>query len=86
MEQQPMTPEQAKHWVLQWKRAAPFLEEQRERDIRASDTQRDIRAFDGLLRHALKNFPPGPDSGMVEMQKYFMRFMQTTRSKDSTLS
>jgi hypothetical protein len=73
MEFKPLTPEQEKELVMIWKRAAPLLEEQRERDIRASDTARDIRAFDDLVEDALRRFPPKESSGMVEMQRYFMR-------------
>lgn len=77
----PLTPEQARQVAMQWKLAAPLLEEQRERDIRNSDTARDIRAFDGLVADALRRFPPRPDSGLVEMQKHFMRFARIMPSR-----
>jgi len=67
------TYEQQKALALQWKRAAPLLEEQRERDIRASDTQRDLTVFDGLIEDALRRFPPAESSGLVEMQRILSR-------------
>ena len=38
-------------------------------------------AFDGLLKDALRRFPPNPDSGLVVMQKHFMRFARMSRPK-----
>lgn len=75
----PLTYAQAKQLAMQWKRAAPLLEAQRERDIRNSDTARDIGAFDDVLEDALARFPPKPYSGMVEMQRYFMRALRRDR-------
>jgi len=72
---QPGTPEyeQAKGFVEQWRIAGPLLEEQRERDIRATDTARDIGVFDDVLDHALANANPSQTSGLVEMQRIFSR-------------
>ena len=69
----PATPEQAKQLAMQWKRAAPLLEEQRERDIRETDTEPAIVVLDDAFEDALARFPPLPTSGMVEMQRYFMK-------------
>ena len=65
--------ENAKRWVEQWKAAAPLLEEQRERDIRASDTVRDLPIFDDVLDYALAQFPSSDSAGMIEMQRHFRR-------------
>lgn len=73
MDHKPRTAAQEKELVMIWKRAAPFLEEQRERDIRASDTARDIDVFDGLIEDAIARFPPKPNSGFVEMKRYFQK-------------
>jgi len=72
---QPGTPEyeQAKGFVEQWKLAAAGLEEQRVLDIRATDTARDIGVFDDVLDYALAHSEPRTDSGLVEMQRIFMR-------------
>lgn len=78
IESAPLTYAQAKQLVMQWKRAAPLLEAQRERDIRDSDTARDIGVFDGLFEDAVARFPPGPESGLVEMHRYFKRLPRAT--------
>lgn len=75
---EPLTPEQATIVMTQWKAAAPLLEEQRERDIRACDTRRDLHVFEGLTEDALRRFPPSPSSGMVEMQRHFIRALRTS--------
>lgn len=57
---------------MQWKRAAPMLERQREVDIRAADTVRDMQVLAGMFNMAIRDQPPRESSGMVEMQRWFM--------------
>jgi len=68
-----LTPAQAKQIVMQWKRAAPLLEKQREADIRAADTVREMQVLAGMFNMAIRDQPPRESSGMVEMQRWFMR-------------
>ena len=57
--------------IAAWKRAAPVLQEVRDADIRAADTARMIESTNSLFRDAVKHFPPRPDSGLVEQQRWF---------------
>lgn len=62
-----------KRWIQQWRLTGPLLEQQREADIRAADTVRDMRALAGLTRMANRDLPPRESSGLVEMQRIFMK-------------
>ncbi len=72
MKYTPLTPERAKALAMQWKRAAPLLEEQRERDIRSAETVESVACLAGMMEIANRDLPPRRSSGMVEMQRYFM--------------
>jgi len=54
-----------------WKRAGPELERMRREDTLRADTARSIPAFGGLFESAVRDFPPKPDSGLVEQQRCF---------------
>ena len=58
-----------KDLVDRWRKAGPELEAVRCADIIATDTIQAIKAFDGLFEEAVKNFPPQPWSGLVEMSR-----------------
>ena len=75
----PLTPEQAKELAMRWKRAAPLLEEQRERDIRAADTIDSVSILAGMMEMANRDMPPRETSGLVEQQRRFMRAMEWRR-------
>jgi hypothetical protein len=76
MDYEPLTPEQAKQVMRQWKAAAPLLEEQRERDIRAAETVESLEVLSSLFNLALRDLPPRVDSGLIEMQRLFARLRQ----------
>jgi hypothetical protein len=64
---------QLKEYVDRWKTLGPLLEEQREEDVRRSDT---IGAFAFFAKMPLRNlaiFPPEPTSGLVEQQAWFQK-------------
>ena len=63
-------------WIECWRRAGPELERIREEEIRATDTARGIKAFSGLVPRALAQLPPKPESGLVEQQRWFVRFRE----------
>lgn len=65
--------ELTKRWVDAWATAGPELQKVRDDDIRAADTAGMIECCDSLFRDAVKNFPPGPTSGLVEQQHWFMK-------------
>ena len=58
-------------YVDRWKRLGPLLEEQREADVRASDTVSNIAAFGRLWTSAVREWPPTDTSGLVEQQRFF---------------
>lgn len=62
-----------KRWVDAWAAAAPELQKVRDDDIRAADTAGMIECCDSLFRDAVKHHPPGPASGLVEQQRWFMK-------------
>jgi hypothetical protein len=71
------TPEQwaqMKLWVDTWRKAGPELERIREEEVRNSDTQASIKAFSGMIHLVNQTHPPEPTSGLVEQQRWFMKF------------
>lgn len=68
--------QELKEYVARWKRVGPLLEEQREEDVRRSDTARDIAVFGRLWRQAVRDWPPQTTSGLVEQQRLFMKLRQ----------
>jgi len=70
-----MTPEElalTKRWVDTWKLAGPELERIREEELRNENTIRAFEAFEGMAFLATRDFPPEPNSGLVEQQRWFM--------------
>lgn len=67
---------QLKEYVERWKRVGPLLEEQREEDVRRSDTISNIAVFGRLWQDAIRAWPPLPTSGLVEQQRIFMKLRQ----------
>jgi hypothetical protein len=63
--------------VAAWERAAPVLQEVRDADIRAADTASAIGSMTLLFRDAVKSFPPGPTSGLVEQQRWFAKLRRS---------
>jgi hypothetical protein len=62
-----------KQLAMQWKRAAPFLAEQRRRDIRRENPAQAIDALDSIFRHAIKTRLPSRTSGFVKMYEILNR-------------
>ena len=80
-----VTPErmaQQKRLALLWKQAAPFLEEQRNRDIRSADTVRAVENLAGLTAMAVEQMPVSRTSGLVEAQRWFMLARRRQESLD----
>lgn len=63
-------------YVERWQRIGPLLQEVRDADIRAADTASMIACSNLLFRDAVQHFPPSPDSGLVEQQRWFMKLRQ----------
>ena len=68
-----------KRWIAQWRITGPLLEQQREVDIRAADTVRDVEALAGIAEHANRTMPMRESSGLIEMQRIFMRGVKDRR-------
>lgn len=62
-----------KEYAERWKRLGPLLEEQREEDVRRSDTIGAFAFFAGMPLRNLESFPPGQSSGLVEQQRWFRK-------------
>jgi hypothetical protein len=63
-----------KAYVRLFEENAPFLQSVRDEDIRGADTAASIRAFDQAFRIALRDIPVRETSGLVEWQKYVLRW------------
>jgi hypothetical protein len=70
------TPEQlaqAKRWVETWKLAAVDLERIRRQELRQLDTYRAIELLCGTADYTRPPRAPKPTSGLVELQRWFMK-------------
>ena len=63
-------------WVAAWKKAGHDLQQIRIEEIRTADTRAAIESLDAAFRSALLHYPPVPDSGLIEQQKFFQRLKQ----------
>ena len=64
---------QAKAWVENWKKTGPILESQRHRELREYDYEKNRLQALGLLELGYRFRRPRPITGMVEMQRIFMK-------------
>jgi hypothetical protein len=65
--------ETIRRWVHTWREAGPELEAIRRQEIRRLDTLKVLAGLEGAFQQALRQMPPRPSSGMVEMQDWFAR-------------
>jgi hypothetical protein len=68
--------EMMRRWVETWKRAGPELEAIRREEIRNLDPLKVLPLLEDAFNHALRQLPPRPSSGMVEMQAWFAKLRQ----------
>jgi len=74
------TPEQialGKRWVAAWKSAGVEIDRIRREELRALDTYRAIEKLCYWRDPSQPPRPPRPTSGLVEMQRWFMKARQT---------
>lgn len=64
---------QLRAFVEHWRTLAPLLDEIEAEEVRVVDTATSLRLLDGEVRAMLHIDPPGPSSGLVEMQRLFGR-------------
>jgi hypothetical protein len=60
-------------YVSRWQTAAPLLRQVRDQDIRNADPAAAMKAFTGRSERAVSLMPPGPTSGLIEQQRWFMK-------------
>ena len=70
------TPEQVaegRRWVAAWRLAGPDLEKIRRKELRELDVLRAIEALCVPADYHVPPRAPGPTSGLVEQQRWFMK-------------
>ncbi len=64
-------------WVDNWKETAVILRRVRREELRRLDStavREWMLAFEDAFEDALRRFPPGPSSGLIEQQDWFRGF------------
>lgn len=65
--------EQSRQFVQSRQRAGPELERIRREELRAMDDRMDLDGMDALADIGVRDGTPRTTSGLVEMQKWFMK-------------
>ena len=60
-------------WVNNWKETGEVLKKLRREEIRNLNIAEEILSLSDASEAALKMYPPKPTSGLIEMQKLFMK-------------
>ena len=68
--------EAIREFVERWKRVGPELEAIRRKELAEFDHAANWEAIDGLLEAGLRFASPRKTSGLVEMQKWFMKLAE----------
>ncbi|HMN97250.1 MAG TPA: hypothetical protein PKC43_12610 [Phycisphaerales bacterium] len=75
---QPARGESMRDYVERWRRLGPILAEFEAEELRVNDQSAASRVVDDGIAILLRIDPPGPSSGMVEMQRWFARWTTMT--------
>ena len=62
---------QTRAWFRRWDKAAVIMEKLKLEAIRAADTAKAIKSFDGVFETAIRDIPAKPYSGLVDQQRLF---------------
>ncbi|HXB72919.1 MAG TPA: hypothetical protein VNY05_32080 [Candidatus Acidoferrales bacterium] len=62
-----------RRWVATWREAGPVLEAIRGREIQQADNVEVLAMLECAFNHAVREMPPRPSSGLVEMQGWFAK-------------
>ena len=65
--------EKMRAWVNGWKETAKVMEKLRREEIRNLNISEEILSLTDASESALKMYPPKPTSGLIEMQRFFMK-------------
>ena len=68
-----MDREANKKLVLNWSRNAKLIEDLQIAELRRDGPARAIMSLSDVNRVAIKRHPPGPTSGLIEMQRLFAK-------------
>ena len=66
--------ELTRQWVRQWEARGAFLERVKRKELREMDNQREIELLLGDYDYTVPPRAPLPTSGLIEMQRYFIRW------------
>ena len=66
--------EKLRAWVNGWKETGEVLEKLRREEIRNLNIAETILSLNDASESALLLYPPKPTSGLIQMQKFFMKF------------
>jgi len=65
--------ELVRRWVEAWKEAGPVLETIRRQEIEQADNLQVLASLECAFNQAVREMPPRPSSGLVEMQRWFAK-------------
>jgi hypothetical protein len=65
--------EKLRAWIKNWKELGKFLENLRIEESRKANLDEVIMSLNDASESALEMFPPIPTSGLIEMQRIFMK-------------
>ena len=66
--------DETKQWVDTWKKTGPALEKIKQEELRNYDYEKNYKIIDDMLQYACENAEVRLTSGLVELQKFFMKF------------
>ncbi len=68
-----------KEYADRWRHLGPLLEAQREEAVRRADIFGSYSFFAGMVLKNLRDFPPVPESGLIEQQAWFRKLHPASR-------
>ena len=80
-----MSPEElelTRRWVETWKRAGPELQRIKDEELANYNHEEHWPAIDQMLQWAHGNARPRTTSGLIEMQKYFMKWRKQLEAEE----
>jgi hypothetical protein len=65
--------ERLRRWVNTWKEAGPVLEAIRRQEVEQADNFKVLAMLECAFNQAVRELPPRPSSGLVEMQEWLAK-------------
>jgi hypothetical protein len=63
-------------WVNNWKETGKVMDELRRKEYKTINITNEILSLSDASEAAIKMYPPTATSGMIEMQRYFMKLVK----------